>query len=203
MDPIINPMYIYLIERLDSIKALFHIVNVISAISTLIFLFLLCITDNDSDFKPGHESPNNIKSTMQKTYTDFLDTCKYKRNNILNLDEKNNNKSIQYIQYNISELNTRTKELANRLEWAIDNMNKWYKKHVTYKKYMLISLSIFTVSIIIQVLIPNTLTGYKLFFLTYITPDNLQLGINEGKDAIKWLLDTITNTINTLNLNKE
>ena len=196
MDPIINTFYIYLIELLDPIRDFLFSIKVISTISILIHIFLLLLTETENDYSDRTNQLNGLKKETKGLYIQLRDFLTYRKDEMVNL--KNDKKIEGDLNDILNRIDSKFTAIEVKCDYIINNYKDVIFNHSMYRKNLYVSFIVLFLTLVLIVLIPSTETAYKLFILSYITPDNLQLGIDNGKDAIKWLLDTISNQIEKL-----
>lgn len=192
MDPIIDPFYVYLITRLDNIKHVLIMVKFITALSAIINLVLLLVTDNESDYKNRYNTIEGLKKESNLLYIQFRDSLLYANNEITNNEHLTNEGKVEE---GLSRIDNFIKRFNSKIDYITESYNKSVLDHTKYKFGLVISIILFVITMIIDILVPSTETAYKMLFLSYITPDNIQLGLENSKNAIQWILDMLTESI--------
>lgn len=192
MDPIIDPFYIYLITRLDNIKHVLVMVKVITFLFAIGNLILLLITDNESDYRTRYDSIDGLKKESNLLYIQFRDSLVYANNEIKNNKDLTNEEKVEE---GLSRIDKFIKHFNSKIDYITESYNKCILDHTKYKFGLVVSITLFVIAMIIDILVPGTETAYKMLFLSYITPDNIQLGLENSKNAIQWILDMLTQSI--------
>lgn len=193
MSPIINPAYIYLISRLDSIIGVCEFICFVLAFCSIGSLMIyLYINDSTDEF---------CYTTYNRTKIDIMNNAKRVKNmcerSIKMLEEKDN---IEYkdLKDESDYYSAVFQDIFNQQEKLLkivkseENRKQYYTKLGTR---CFISLCIM---IFLKSLIPDTNTGYQLFILSYITPDNLNLTAGITKEGIEFIINSVITAIQQL-----
>lgn len=198
MNPIINPWVIYLITRLDSIKALCDIVMgitcVITILSLIVFFYIREATD---DF---------FQTTYRKIQNDVIYNAKKLKDMFGNyaddfemlLQDKNDKEKLTKLRRIADTCCNILKDVQNDNDKLIERSENELKRSRFYKKTAIIAFSIFCIMLVVKTIIPNTEVGYQILAASYITPDNLDLAKNTSKEAIEWIIQTIITSIQNM-----
>lgn len=198
MNPIINPWVIYLITRLDSIKALCDIVMGITGVITIFSLiYFFYIKEATDDF---------FQTTYRKIQSDVIYNAKRLKNMFGNYaddldevlkdkDDKTRLKKLEEMANTCCSVLQNVQKDNNKL---IERYENELRRSRFYKKSAIVAFSIFCVMLVVKTIIPNTEVGYQILAASYITPDNLDLAKNTSKEAIEWIIQTIITSIQNM-----
>lgn len=198
MEPIINPLWIYLISRLDSIKNLFDIVLTISAILSLFSMVYYFYARNTTDefyqttyARIKQDAIHNAKRVKEMfgNYVDDLDVI------LKDKDDKERLTKLREIADNCCTVLTNIHEEERQLNERV----KLETKHTeSLKKLFMRSSIVFCVTLVLKALIPSSTVGYQILASNYITIDNLDLAKNTSKEAIEFVIQSIVTAIQNI-----
>lgn len=83
------------------------------------------------------------------------------------------------------------------MEYGESYMNK-EDRAKKYRKKLFITSCICLFIIVLNLFIPTRDTMYKMLVVSYITPDNLDLGVNFTKETFEYFLNQIVEAINKI-----
>ena len=177
MKPIIDPMYIYLVENLDHLRFLLFLFIILS-IGYTVYLFVVSAMYKD---KLVNGILDNEVNNLEELNKNFNESALLLRNK--NFTET---KSI------IEEINIKFKKILSIIHEELYDASKNYVK----KGYRSLSISILL--IVIYHFIPSTELGYKLIVTSYITEDKVNTSCNLNKECINLTIKNIIEEIKNL-----
>ena len=198
MNPIINPWVIYLITRLDSIKALCDIVMGITAVITILSLIaFFMIRDATDEF---------FQTTYRKIQNDVIFNAERLKNVFGNyadefevlLQDKDDKAKLKELRRIADTCCNILKDVQKDNDKLIERSDNELKRSRFYKKTAVTAFSIFCIMLVVKTIIPNTEIGYQILAASYITPDNLDLAKNTSKEAIEWIIQSIITAIQNM-----
>ena len=200
MTPIINPFYIYLIETLEQLHVFLHFIIAISGVlcigMTLYYFYTKDTTkDHYTAFYTEEEKvQNEITSNAYKVKNELTDILEILRERLDGSDKDN----LQKLQNTADNCCLVFNSINHKLTKLTEEMNVYNNTLNFCKKWAIRSLIIFFTTMLMNGLIPNTDTAYKMLIVSYITPDNIGLMKETSKEAIEYIITQITTSIQSL-----
>lgn len=201
MTPIINPFYIYLIERLDPLHGFLHVVvilSVIICIGNLIYYFYTKDTTQDcyTSFLRNEEIAQNlIIENAYKAKNEFSNIIKILQEKVEEETDKDKIKRLQSTADHccmvLHSIRDKIDDLAKTMDVYNNTLN--FCKRWAFRCFLIAGITAF-----VDLMIPSTETAYKMLVTSYITPDNLDLMKNTSKEAIEWTINSIINAIQSM-----
>jgi predicted PurR-regulated permease PerM len=195
MDPIISPWLIYLIDKLNpAISLLTFIGGAIMLISVIAFVLALASESNSvsHEIEEFIDSINKLNLYAKYIKQDLERLEKSEENlpkeYILNFDKKQALNNINRHNESIEEIIKTSKKLIKNLTGSTDS------DYATIYKWFAIGFAF----CLIGFLIPSKETFVKMLIASYITPDNINAGINITQQTIEYLFDKIQTTLITI-----
>ena len=198
MNPIINPWIIYLITRLDSIKALCDIVMGITGVITILSLIVFFTIRDATD--------NFFQTTYTKIQNDVIYNAKKLKDMFGNyaddlemlLQDKDDKAKLTKLRRIADTCCNVLQDVQKDNKKLIERSENELRRGNFYKKIAIVAFSIFCTMLVIKTIIPSTAVGYQILAASYITPDNLDLAKNTSKEAIEWIIQTIITSIQNM-----
>ena len=195
MIPIINPLYIYLISRLDNLKYLCGVTMGISAVAVIlsILAYYYIRESTDSYYQSNYVKIQRDVLRNGERLRHLFDTyvCDLEGT----MEEKDDQKKLKYLT-EVAETCCSTLNVIKKEEvYLNEKVDHERNKSAIYKKIACIAFGIFCFALLIDVLIPSTTVGYQILAASYITPENLNLAQNTTKEAIEWIVQSIISAI--------
>lgn len=97
--------------------------------------------------------------------------------------------------------NCSDEKFINRINKMMEYGESYIRKEDEAKKYrkkLFIASCICLFIIVLNLFIPTRDTMYKMLVVSYITPDNLDLGVNFTKETFEYFLNQIVEAINKI-----
>jgi len=198
MNPIINPWWIYLITRLDSIKNLCDIVMALTGVITILSLIVFFTIRDATD--------NFFQTTYTKIQNDVIYNAKRLKNMFGNyadefevlLQDKDDKAKLKELRRIADTCCSVLQDIQKDNNKLIERSENELRRGKFYKKIAIVAFSIFCTMLVLKTIIPNTTVGYQILAASYITPDNLDLAKNTSKEAIEWIIQTIITSIQNM-----
>lgn len=199
MQPIIDPIWIYIISRLDYIQHGVRALFVLSILSCIWFAFSLFYKKNGTD-EYFNTPSQNIFNKSKNLETDMFSLISQTVDEIKRAKSSNTAKEqLLFIEGSMQHYSSSVDKLHKKADKVYESLIKDYYQEIDrYKKYLKYSIISAFCMMFIQMIIPDTNTGYKMFIVSYITPDNLGMAKDVTKETIEWLLQSIVNSIQQL-----
>ena len=185
MEPIVSPWLVYWIETLPEINKLIGTIGGILLIFNAILIGLSFMETEDAE-TAIHRSANRIDNVLDRVeeLNERLNNLKFKSDDDVVKELKKTIYSLDYIE----------REFKERMYLYLDASKVW-KKLFNLAKYTKYMIPIAIICIIAATLIPSKDTMYKMFIASYLTPDNLNNGVEVGKNSVEYFMQLITDAI--------
>ena len=181
MNPIINPWIIYLITRLDSIKALCDIVMGITGVITILSLIVFFTIRDATD--------NFFQTTYTKIQNDVIYNAKKLKDMFGNyaddlemlLQDKDDKAKLTKLRRIADTCCNVLQDVQKDNKKLIERSENELRRGNFYKKIAIVAFSIFCTMLVIKTIIPSTAVGK-----------------NTSKEAIEWIIQTIITSIQNM-----
>lgn len=183
MDPIISPWIIYLIEVVPGIGHLFGAIATALLVVFVVSILMRFITI-------GELKSNLERATRYNTLEQRLNTLEEELEKISTVD----NQDGFYLREALRSLDIIKENYKEKLFWYLD-ADKFTIAVVEFSKYYKILLISAAILMLICTFIPTKETMYKMFIASYITPDNINTGVEIGKNSAEYIVKLITDAI--------
>ena len=200
MEPIINPVIIYLIETLEKLHVFLHFIIAISGVlcicMTLYYFYTKDTTKGDyiAFYTEEQRVQKEVTSNAYQVKNKLTDILEILRERLDGSDKEN----LQKLQNTADDCCLVFNSINHKLTKLTEEMNVHNNTLNFCKKWAIRSLIIFFTIMLMNGLIPSTDTAYKMLIASYITPDNLGLMKETSKEAIEYIITQITTSIQSL-----
>jgi hypothetical protein len=188
MEPIISPWLFYFASVVMNIKILLGVLGTL----LIIIGFVRVVSENDSD----HSNYTYYHRSIQDVYSNTEEYCN-KLKEYLSKDLEDSGLECDKDNKTLSDLRLtmhRLEEIDNRHKELYEDLKKSFITLISAKHNIYLGV----VLVILNIMIPSDITIYKMLIASYITPDNIQAGVELTKESIEYILNQIVETAKAL-----
>lgn len=195
MQPIIDPLWIYVITCLDDMHQFLHFLFAVSLFAFFYAVYMYISTrDNMPEY--GYSFLFNKQDRMLNNIEQLNRSAK-ENLKILEktLEDEDDKKKLKILQETADSCKYLFGTIEGRLTKLLEDAAKHDKRLDDFVNLGRKSFIAAVIILLFNILIPTTETGYKLLLTSYITPDNLNTAKDITKETIEWLLNQIVEAV--------